>query len=496
MLSAPNKTLKTEGFFKSNKVYIEYSGKEDENTYFKETHLYRLLDRYQNTIRIHVNLPSEEDVEELNKLTAATPTGSGQGDQDSAVGNGVENSTDTSEETGTADSEIDGNDFLDEGIVDKGSDSDIDLKIQSMTVEPSCLTGSTKHQNTIENTLNQPSDHQNSQEVSLCANTERSVECNERTHSCANNSPVTGPAVRHISTNQENSDSTECSPSTNDNSAMDTSQETPNICGESTGTNCVNGEESESANTVLIATGVDSSANNANNAISATGLDTSASNAKSAYVEMSANDAISATGADMSANPAISATGVDTANWQATKQTGATENWNNEIDSASSPQPSTSSSYRTETGDNWEDQHRYFQATPYTSSESSRGLTVFVDKRITLGAFKKELEPYVGTIPDNFKVYRVYSNNQEFENVRLSESLSFLEDGKLNIKLGRALKPGEYRVKVYQLLVNEAEPCKFLIDTIFAKGMSVMDAKNCILPELEQQCSLSVPVNR
>ena len=29
----------------------------------------------------------------------------------------------------------------------------------------------------------------------------------------------------------------------------------------------------------------------------------------------------------------------------------------------------------------------------------------------------------------------------------------------ITIRLGRALKKGEYRVKVYQLLVNEAEVC-------------------------------------
>ena len=51
----------------------------------------------------------------------------------------------------------------------------------------------------------------------------------------------------------------------------------------------------------------------------------------------------------------------------------------------------------------------------------------------------------------------MYSNNQEFESIRLGETLSFLEDGKINIKLGRALKTGEYRVKVFQLLVNNEE---------------------------------------
>jgi len=29
------------------------------------------------------------------------------------------------------------------------------------------------------------------------------------------------------------------------------------------------------------------------------------------------------------------------------------------------------------------------------------------------------------------QVYRVYSNNQEFESIRLGETLSFLEDGKV-----------------------------------------------------------------
>ena len=32
------------------------------------------------------------------------------------------------------------------------------------------------------------------------------------------------------------------------------------------------------------------------------------------------------------------------------------------------------------------------------------GLTVFVDKRITLGAFKLKLEPYVTVQAENFKV--------------------------------------------------------------------------------------------
>lgn len=123
------------------------------------------------------------------------------------------------------------------------------------------------------------------------------------------------------------------------------------------------------------------------------------------------------------------------------------------------------------------------------------GLLIHVDKRITLAAFKQNLEPYVGVQATQFKVFRVYANNQEFESVRLNETLSsFSDDNKvylfwplthysisvlyfsffkvfccwffecfffinlqITIRLGRALKKGEYRVKVYQLLVNEAE---------------------------------------
>lgn len=59
---------------------------------------------------------------------------------------------------------------------------------------------------------------------------------------------------------------------------------------------------------------------------------------------------------------------------------------------------------------------------------------VHVDKRITLAAFKQNLEPYVGVASTQFKVFRVYANNQEFESVRLNETLSsFSDDNKVRI---------------------------------------------------------------
>ena len=62
--------------------------------------------------------------------------------------------------------------------------------------------------------------------------------------------------------------------------------------------------------------------------------------------------------------------------------------------------------------------------------------------------------------------------------------------------MGRALRPGEHRVKVYQLNVNDAEPCKFLLETIFAKGMTVLESKELILPEIKEKCGMDIPVDR
>uniref|UniRef100_A0A8D0G9B7 Ubiquitin carboxyl-terminal hydrolase 47 n=1 Tax=Sphenodon punctatus TaxID=8508 RepID=A0A8D0G9B7_SPHPU len=136
-----------------------------------------------------------------------------------------------------------------------------------------------------------------------------------------------------------------------------------------------------------------------------------------------------------------------------------------------------------------EAQYMYFKAEPYAADEGSgegqKWLMVHVDKRITLSAFKQHLEPLVGVLSSHFKVFRVYASNQEFEN-----------DNKITIRLGRALKKGEYRVKVYQLLVNEPEPCKFLLDAVFAKGMTVRQSKEELLPQLREQCGLNLTIDR
>ena len=52
----------------------------------------------------------------------------------------------------------------------------------------------------------------------------------------------------------------------------------------------------------------------------------------------------------------------------------------------------------------------------------------------------------------------MYTNNQEFECTRQSETLTtYADDSRINVKLGRALKKGEFRVKVYQLLLGQSD---------------------------------------
>ncbi len=108
-------------------------------------------------------------------------------------------------------------------------------------------------------------------------------------------------------------------------------------------------------------------------------------------------------------------------------------------------------------------------------------VTVAIDRRKNLGDLKKLLEPEVCVDSMEFKVilsqvtlctslnycvyvcacvqvYRVYSNNQEYELFRLTDSLqSVPNDTKMIVRLGRALMPGEFRIKLFLLQINEVE---------------------------------------
>lgn len=118
-------------------------------------------------------------------------------------------------------------------------------------------------------------------------------------------------------------------------------------------------------------------------------------------------------------------------------------------------------------------------------------ITIQIDRRKTLGDLKKKLESIVLLPATEFKVshnysigsrvcmyvcmilllyqiYRVYSNNQEYEVFRLQDSLqSVPNETKMIVRLGRALLPGEFRIKLSLLRINEVE---------------VINSSACIIP--------------
>ena len=65
---------------------------------------------------------------------------------------------------------------------------------------------------------------------------------------------------------------------------------------------------------------------------------------------------------------------------------------------------------------------------------------------------------------------------------------------KMVVRLGRALKPGEFRVKLSLLEINEPEFFKPLLDSIVAKGMTVRQFKEQIMKELYEQ-GVEIPLN-
>lgn len=132
-----------------------------------------------------------------------------------------------------------------------------------------------------------------------------------------------------------------------------------------------------------------------------------------------------------------------------------------------------------------------------------------IDKRITLNILKEKIAQREGLEKDNFRVYRVYSNNQEFECVKGEEQLTnYLDDTKIVVKMGRALKEGEWRVKVFYLHVKNDEgrlsPATavgsqhfdFLLEAIIGSGMSVKELKEVQVLEAFQKLGKDIVVER
>ncbi|XP_054627080.1 ubiquitin carboxyl-terminal hydrolase 47 isoform X2 [Dunckerocampus dactyliophorus] len=410
LLYVPNKTLKAEGFFRSNKIFVESSESTDHQVAFTDSLLWKLLDRHGNTIRLLVLLP-EQAPGTLASRTICQKVGS---DSDvpfeASKGNRksveaiLEESTEKlknlslqQQGSSTSDSQ-------------KSSDASDFEHIESLNQEADsnspCVAADNRE---LENRIGGPAACRS---TSASSDAENHFGCEERSDSEVNNDRSTSSVDSDILSSSHSSDT---------------------LCNADSGP-------------IQLANGLDSHS--------------------------------------------------ITSSRRSKAHEGKKETWDTaEEDSG------TDSEYDDNGKNKAESQYFYFRAEPCSQDDSAstaqKFLVVHVDKRITLAAFKHNLEPYVGVTSTQFKVFRVYANNQEFESVRLNETLSsFSDDNKITIRLGRALKKGEYRVKVYQLLVNEQEPCKFLVDTVFAKGMTVRQSKEELLPLLKEQCKLDLSIDR
>ncbi|XP_056880407.1 ubiquitin carboxyl-terminal hydrolase 47 isoform X5 [Takifugu flavidus] len=386
LLYVPNKTLKAEGFFRSNKVFVESSISSDHQVTFSDSLLWKLLDRHGNTIRLLVLLPEQSPGTSTNR-TVCQKNLSLQQQQQQQQQQGSSTSTSDSQKSSDA------SDF--EHIESPTQDAD-----------SNSLLGEAADNRELENRIRMAGSS------GASSDPENHFACEERSDSEVNNDRSTSSVDSDILSSSHSSDT---------------------LCNADSGP-------------LALANGLDSHS--------------------------------------------------ITSSRRSKAHEGKKETWDTaEEDSG------TDSEYDDNGKSKGEAQYLYFRTEPCSQSDSTcdaqKCLVVYVDKRITLAAFKQNLEPYVGVPSAQFKVFRVYANNQEFESIRLNETLSsFSDDNKITIRLGRALKKGEYRVKVYQLLVNEAEPCKFLVDTVFAKGMTVRQSKEELLPLLKEQCKLDLNIDR
>ncbi|KAH0620880.1 hypothetical protein JD844_021747 [Phrynosoma platyrhinos] len=396
LLNVANKTLKTEGFFRSNKVFIESSESQDRQLTFTDSQLWKLLDRHANTIRLYVSLPEQSPGTQIRRTVFQKASGdSGNLDE---ICERVKGPL--------------GNMKSVEAILEESTEK---LKTLSLQQQQEGDNGDSSKST-------EASDFENIESPSNEADSSTSTENRELENQIQVSDPDNFQSEERSDSDLNNDRST----SSVDSDILSSSHSSDTLC-------------------------------NVDNA------------------------------------PMPLANGLDSHSITSSRRSKANEGKKETWDTAEEDS-GTDSEYDESGKSRGETQYMYFKAEPYIAEE---GLLIHVDKRITLSAFKQQLEPFVGVPSSQFKVFRVYASNQEFESVRLNETLSsFSDDNKITIRLGRALKKGEYRVKVYQLLVNDPEPCKFLLDSVFAKGMTVRQSKEELLSQLREQCGLDLTIDR
>lgn len=123
------------------------------------------------------------------------------------------------------------------------------------------------------------------------------------------------------------------------------------------------------------------------------------------------------------------------------------------------------------------------------TSDSQKILKVLADRRMSVNKLKMKLQPYVKIPCEYFKIFHVLAAQTENECTQLSASLStaFKDEERLVIELGRALRKGEFKVKLYYLNVGEMtdiEKLPFVCDYILQDSAEVGQTKREILAHM------------
>ncbi|CRK93812.1 CLUMA_CG007339, isoform A [Clunio marinus] len=123
------------------------------------------------------------------------------------------------------------------------------------------------------------------------------------------------------------------------------------------------------------------------------------------------------------------------------------------------------------------------------SSESQKILKVFADRRMNVNTLKMKLQRYIKIPMEYFKIFHVLTAQSESECTQLTSSLNstFKDEECLAIELGRALRTGEFKVKLYYLNVAELtdiEKLPFVCDYILRESSEVGQTKREIIAHL------------
>lgn len=123
------------------------------------------------------------------------------------------------------------------------------------------------------------------------------------------------------------------------------------------------------------------------------------------------------------------------------------------------------------------------------SSDSQKILKVLADRRMSVNKLKLKLQPFVKIPMEYFKIFHVLSAQNENECTQLTSTLNsaFKDEERLVIELGRALRKGEFKVKLHYLKVSEMddiEKLPFVCDYILRESSEVGQTKREIIAHI------------